>query len=597
MLHFIRERAQGWLAWFIVGLISIPFALWGINSYLGGPSEVAVATVNDESISQTEFQQAMQQYRERMRQMLGEKFDPTLFDNVEVKRNVLDGLIEQKLLLSSSHSLGQSVSDVVLAESIHSTPAFQTDGRFDNERYKSMLSRVGLSPTRYEAEQRNNMLSQELVSNIQQTSATTTSSLDSILQLEKQKRDIAYGVVSAQDQLETITVADEDIKLYFETHQDNYQAPERVVMDYIELTVDDLKGDIVVDEDALIAFHANNPDQFVGPEQRRVSHILIEGDDDSVLANITAIKQRIDSGEDFAELAQELSQDSGSASQGGDLGFFQRDVMDAEFEKAAFTLSNIDDVSEPIKTEFGYHLIKLTGIQAEEPSFADARDRVESLYRYRQAEDLFYEKAELLADLSYENPESLDVSAEEVGLEINTTDSFTRDGGATGLLENKKFVNVAFSEDVLVNDLNSAVIEISKSHLVVIHKKQHILASHLPYESVAPAIKESLRFEQASAKARELGEDALTKLKNGVDELSIFGENNWQASQTYGRVEKEMSAQVLKRAFAIAKPAGEPQYTGFTAEMVTTSLSKLRQYMMATLLRLLQKKEMGYSHT
>jgi peptidyl-prolyl cis-trans isomerase D len=565
MLHFIRERAQGWIAWFIVGLISIPFALWGINSYLGGPPEVAVATVNDETILQAEFQQAMQQYRDRMRSRLGENFDPELFDGIEIKQSVLNGLIEQKLLLSSSYSLGQTISDAELSKTIQSTPAFQRDGRFDNEYYSMVLARVGLSPTRYESQLRNDMLNQELINNIQHTSSLTTADLDSVLQLEKQTRDIAYGVVVAMDQLDTVEVADDDVKQYFEQYQDNYLAPERVVVDYIELTVEQLKADVLIDNEALIAFYSDNQDQFVGPEQRRVSHILIEGADDVALTTINEIKQRLDSGEDFAIVAEEVSQDSGSASQGGDLGFFQLGVMDAEFEKSAFSLQNVGDISEPVKTEFGYHIIKLTGTQAEEEkSFADARDQVEALYRSQQAEDLFYEKAEQLADLSYETPENLDVAAEALELEIKTTDAFTRDGGAD-ILNNKKVVSVAFSEDVLLNDLNSAVIELSKSHLVVLHKKQHMPASHLPYESVAPAIKESLRFEQASNKARKQGESKLEQLKSGAVAESVFSDNSWHISQAYGRTDKEMSAQILKRAFALAKPDSEAQYAGFTA--------------------------------
>ena len=565
MLHFIRERAQGWIAWVIVGLISIPFALWGINSYIGGPSEIDVATVNGASISQAEFQKAMQQYRERMRSSLGENFDPDLFDGIEIKRSVLNGLIEQKLLLSSSYSLGQTVSDAVLAKVIQSTPAFQKDGYFDNERYSLALARVGLSPARYESGLRNDMLSQELINNIQRTSTLTLSGLDNVLQLEKQTRDIAYGVIVAHEQLASVNVADDDVKQYFEQHKDNYLAPERVVIDYIELSVDQLKADVLVEEESLIQFYADNQDKFVGPEQRRVSHILIEGDDEATLTTINDVNQRLESGEDFAALAEELSQDSGSATQGGDLGFFQLGVMDIEFEKSAFSLQNIGDVSEPVKTEFGYHLIKLTGTQtAEDKSFTDSREQVESLYRAQQAEDLFYDKAERLADLSYENPENLDVSAESLELEIKTTEAFTR-GGGSEILSNKKVVKVAFSEDVLVNDLNSAVIEISQSHIVVIHKNQHIPSSYLPYESVAPAIKESLRFEQASANAREQGEAILAKLKSGATAESMFTENSWYASQAYGRTDKEMSSQVLERAFAMAKPNNEPQYTGFTA--------------------------------
>jgi len=567
MLHFIRERAQGWLAWFIVGLISIPFALWGINSYIGGPAEIAVATINDEPITQAELKQAMQQYRDRMRSVLGEEFDPELFDNAEVKANVLNGLIEQKLLLSSSYTLGQYISDATLSNIIQSTPAFQKNGVFDSEYYGLVLARVGFSPASYEAELRNDMLSQELMNNIQQTAVVTESGLNSILSLEKQSRDVAYGVVSAQDQLAEINIDEQLVKDYFDANRENYLAPERVVVDYIELSIDGLKAAVEIDEQALEQFYNDNKDQFVGPEQRRVSHILIEGDDEAALTAIESIKTRLDNGESFAELAGALSQDSGSAQNGGDLGFFQRGVMDAGFEKSAFALLNEGDISTPVKTEFGYHLIKLTATQSSEgKSFVEARDELVDLYRYQQAEQLFYEQAEQLADLSYENPESLDVAAEELAMEIKTAAAITRDGSGSGILASKKVVAAAFSEDVLGNDLNSAVIEVSKSHLVVVHKKQHIESSYLPYESMAPAIEESMRFEQASAKAAEQGESILSQLKSGSDASSLFTDNNWHQTESFKRNTEGVSAQILEQAFSVAKPTTSvAQYAGFTA--------------------------------
>jgi peptidyl-prolyl cis-trans isomerase D len=223
-------------------------------------------------------------------------------------------------------------------------------------------------------------------------------------------------------------------------------------------------------------------------------------------------------------------------------------------------------VSEPVKTEFGYHLIKLTGIKTPEgKSFADSKADVERLYRKQQAEELFYEQAEQLADLSYEDPDSLDVVAEALSLEIKTSQEFIREGNTTGIAKDQKVANVIFSEDDLINDLNSAVIELSKSHLIVVHKNKHILASQLAFESVAPAITEQLRFEHARDQAVEQGESILSKLKSGEDALSLFAENEWHARQTVQRVSDDVSEQVLSRAFAMAKPASEAQYMGFTA--------------------------------
>ncbi|PHS69168.1 MAG: parvulin peptidyl-prolyl isomerase [Methylophaga sp.] len=566
MLHFIRERAQGWVAWFIVGLISIPFALWGVNSYLNGPSDIVIATVNDVPIKQAEFKQAMQQYRERMRNALGEKFDPDMFDGSAVKQTVLNGLIDKKLLSSASHSLGQYVSDNKLSALIQATPAFQKEGVFDQEYYSAVLARVGLSPSRYELELRQDLLMQELTNNVQQTSLITQYKLDDTLKLEKQTRDIAYGVIAAQALLDQVDVSDDEIQAYYDSHQSVYTAPERVSVNYVELSVAKLAKTITIDEAELQQFYVDNEDQFVGPEQRKASHILIEESDELVaLEKLAVIKTRLDNGEEFSSLAVEFSQDSGSASEGGDLGFFQHGVMDIAFETTVFALKNIGDISEPVKTEFGYHLIQLTGIQAAEgKSFTDAHDEILNLYSQKQAEEKFYEQAEQLADLSYENPENLDLVAEDLELEIMQSATFTRNGGS-GIAANKKVVISAFSEDVLVNNLNSAVIEIDISTLLVLHKKEHIQASQLPLKSVAPTIVEQLKFEKASKKASEKGQGILEQLRSGVAADTLFAENDWQATEAYGRINPEVSPQVLEHAFSVVKPEGVEQYTGFTA--------------------------------
>ncbi|WP_417509461.1 SurA N-terminal domain-containing protein [Methylophaga sp.] len=565
MLHFIRNHAQGWIAWFIVGLISIPFALWGINSYLSGASAVVVAEVNGSPITQTELQSSLQQYRDRMRSMMGDQFDPAMFDSATVKKDVLDGLIEQRLLRDANITLKQHISDAAVSQFIRSTPAFQRDGQFDSDYYGMVLARVGYTPTQYEAQLRADLLSQQLTTNIQSSSIASVKLLNEALRLERQQREIAYGIVPIQQFVEEVNVDDAEIRQYYDDNLAAYTAPGQVKLNYIELSVDELAKDIQINEDDLKKFYADNQNQFVGPEQRRASHILVEGDDESALEKIKAIQTRINEGEDFAELAKEASQDTGSASNGGDLGFFGRDVMDPAFEEAAFALENVGDVSEPIKTEFGYHLIKLTGIQKPEgKSFAQARDEVENLYRRQQAESVFYDEAEQLANLSFENPDSLDVTAEALGLEIKTTPSFTRTGTEEGITSNKKVIDAAFSEDVLKNDLNSAVIELSDNDLLVIHKNKHIPETVLPFESVSPAIKQQLIFDKARKLAQDEGESILEKVKSGEAPDSLL--TNWQAPEFYGRDAEKVSGQILQRAFTMAKPSSSANYEGFSAD-------------------------------
>jgi peptidyl-prolyl cis-trans isomerase D len=564
MLHFIRDRAQGWIAWFIVGLISIPFALWGVNSYLTGPSDVVVAEVNGIEITQAELQQTLQQYRDQMRNRLGEQFDPAMFEGPLVKRNILNGLIEQQLIRDANERLGQQVSDAQVSQVVRSTPAFQRDGEFDSEYYAMVLARAGYTPARYEAQMRTDLLAQQLTQNIQSSAVATESDIRHVLRIQEQQREIAYGLVAAQDYVEQVAVTAEEVESYYQQNQANYQAPEQLKLDYIELVVTEIAENIEVTDDALKQFYADNETLFLGPEQRRASHILIEGDDNESLSTIQSIYERVQAGEDFAVLAEELSQDPGSASEGGDLGFFEPNVMDADFEEAAFALKNIGDVSEPVKTEFGYHLIKLTGIKAPDgQSFAEARNEVERLYRLQQAETEFFDKAEQLANLSYENPDNLDVAAEALELEIKTTESFTRSGTELGIASEQKVISAAFSDDVLQDDLNSTAIELSDSHLVVIHKNSYTPASILPFESVSPAIEQQLLFEKASNMAREKGETILAEIEAGADATALL--ENWQQAAFYSRDSDDISMQILQRAYAMPKPEDNPQFIGFTA--------------------------------
>ena len=561
MLHFIRERAQGWVAWFIVGLITIPFALWGVNSYITGASDVVVATVNGEPIKQVEFQRAFQQFRDNMRQQMGDNFDPSLFDNAETKQSVLDGLIQQRLLYAANQAIGQQVTDTDISLAVQQTAAFQVDGQFSIERYKQLLSRAGYSPASYEAQLRMDLLGRELTNNIQRTAVVTDFEIDNLLKIEKQKRELAYGIVESAPLAADIEISDADAMTFYDMNQGRYTTPEQLTVDYIELSVADLADKVVIDETLLASFYADNQNQFMSPEQRRASHILIEGDAETALKILAAAEHRLGQGEAFEVIAKELSQDTGSASDGGDLGFMQAGVMgDAAFDDALFSLANVGDVSQVVKTEYGHHLIKVTAIQAPEGKvFEEVKAEVEASYRRQQAQQSFFEEAELLAELSYENPDSLDLAAEELGLEIKTSESFTREGGK-GIAQHIKLVNVAFSDDVLVEDLNSTVIELSDTHMVVVHKKNHELSSQLPFETVAAEIKEQLKLERAHEKASEVGQTILSQLEAGQAGVDSFEAGKWQEMTVVSRSQMAMDLEVLDAAYAMKKPDGQPVY-------------------------------------
>jgi peptidyl-prolyl cis-trans isomerase D len=564
MLHYIRDRAQGWIAWFIVGLISIPFALWGVNSYLTGASEVVVASVNGTEITQTELQSALQQYRDRMRNVMGEAFDPAEFEGDEAKKTVLNGLIEQQLLRDANNTLNQSITDMFVSQVVRSTAAFQRDGQFDSEYYAMVLGRAGFTPASYEAQLRYDILAQELTQSIELSSFTEPAEIKSFLALAKQRREIAFGAIPIQDFIEQVHVEDNAVRAQYDAHPEMYTAPEQVKVDYISLSVEALADSLTVTDEALKQYYAQNESVFVGAEQRRVSHILIEGEDADALAAIEAAQDRIAAGEAFADVAQAVSQDPGSASQGGDLGFFAKGVMDPSFEEAAFALTSIGDISEPVKSEFGYHLIELTDIQTPQTqAFSAVRDEVEKRYRQQEAEKLFIDQADVLANVSFESPDSLEPTAEALAVNIQTTPLFTRNGAQTGIATEKKVIEAAFSEDVLNEDLNSAVLELSDTHMVVIHKHQHIPETLLPFESVEPPIRQQLLFDKASQFAQEKGEAILAEIKASAEADVLI--EQWQPAAFYQRDSEGVSSQVLEKAYAMPKPQDSTEYAGFLA--------------------------------
>ncbi|MBN47875.1 MULTISPECIES: SurA N-terminal domain-containing protein [unclassified Methylophaga] len=577
MLHFIRDRAQGWIAWFIVGLISIPFALWGVNSYVTGPSDTVVAKVNGEEITRSELLQAVQRYREQMRQMMGDEFNPDMFDGAEIRYAVIDDLIEQRLIRSASDKLGQRISDRQIAQFIQQTPAFQRDGRFDTEQYQMVLARAGFSPASYEASLRNDLLGQQLVQNIEGSTVVSQVEVERLLKLENQQREIAYGVIKLEDFLSEVEVDESDVRDFYNANQSSYTTPEQISVDYLELSLDTVSSQIDVNDEQLQQYFIDNKTQFVGPEQRRASHILIE-DNEQAEQILAEIQTKFEEGQSFEELAEAYSVDVGSASSGGDLGTIQRDVMEATFEEAVFALENVGDISEPIKTEFGYHIIKLTDIdQSSNVDFADVKNEVALQYRRQQAERQFYDKAEELANLTYENPETLDVAAEALALEINTSGSFTRSGGS-GIAENQAVIKAAFSDDVLNEDLNSQVIELSDTRLVVIRKNSYVDATLLPFDSVSPAITEQIRYQRASDLAYIQGEARLQELKSGAPANEVFVDN-WQPAAFYSRDSQNISAQILNQAFTLPN-AESTQYAGFTADngnYVVVAVSDVQQ--------------------
>lgn len=563
MLQTIRERAQGWIAWAIVILISIPFALWGIQSYLGVGSEPVVAKVNGTEITEREFEQRYQQLRIRLREQLGASFRPELFDDRVMRPQVLEQIISETLLLQVSRDMGLRASDAELRTAIMSNPAFQREGRFARDAYERMLQLQGLSQVQYEEGLRQRIVGSQLERALIASELVTEHELKETLRLDRQQRRLSYLRVPKADFVSDEPIGEDQITAYYQANQERFQVPERVRLRYLVLDASTMAPAQTPDEDSLRSAYEADKERFRRNEQRAVRHILIALPTDAdtqaeneAKARLQAIRERILGGEDFAAVARETSEDPGSARQGGDLGTFEQGVMDPAFDRAAFALER-GVLSEPVRSAFGYHLIEVTQIdEAEVRPFEEVRDELLAEASKRGAEGLFFEWAERLATLAYESPDSLEPAAEALGLELQTSDWLDRSGGE-GIFANRRVIGAAFSDEVLRQGLNSDVIEPEPQVLqaIVLRVSEHEEAAARPLDQVRSEIVETLRAEQAAAAAQRLAEELAGRVRAGEPLAEVAGSYAVTDPGLVARDAAQVPEPIRSLAFTLPRPA------------------------------------------
>jgi peptidyl-prolyl cis-trans isomerase D len=569
MLHFIRERAQGWIAWIIIGLLIIPFALWGINQYFGGGGKAVVATVNGTEIGQREFQQAFYEQRTRMQQMLGAQYDPRVFEP-QLKKRVIDDMVNRELLLQNADAAGYRISDQSVVDTIHSIDAFRENGVFSAELYHQQVRAQGQTPTAFEHRLQRAILTSQLPMGLDNTAFVTDAELDALIRLQEQKRALSYLVLQAKNYQDKADASEQAVADYYEAHRDRYQTPEKVRVEYVELDAAKLGKDVEPTEAQLQKFYQERASQFTVPEERRARHILIQipqGADEATVkkakAKAEALLKRIRAGESFEALAKADSDDPGSAKQGGDLGFFGRGVMEPDFEKAAFALK-VGEVSEPVLTSFGYHLIKLEEIRpAKRKSFAEVKDELRAQFRQDAAEREYFDLSEKLTNLAYETPDSLATVADKLGLQLKESPFITRRGGS-GIFSNPRLAAAAFSDDVLKQGYNSEPIEVGENHVVVLRVKEHQDAAQRPLQEVKAQISRQLIDDKARARAQEAGKALIARLQQGEAPATIAKELKleWKSAGEIGRKDTAVDRAIVSQAFKLAKPTADKSSYG-----------------------------------
>ncbi|WP_455204134.1 SurA N-terminal domain-containing protein [Kaarinaea lacus] len=570
MLSIIRERMQGWIAGAIVVLLIIPFALWGVNEYFGTGGPLVVATVNGEDISQRDYQQTYFFQRNRMREMLGAQYDPSIFDE-QIKKQAIDELVNKEILFQNAKEIGYRVAASSVVQTIQSFEAFQDNGQFSNELYARQLQAQGESPAAFEQRIQKAILTQQLQSGIANSALTTTKEIERIWRLQEQKRDIDHLLLEVEKYKQDADASDEAVEKYYQEHKHQFMTAEKVSIEYVELKGADLGKDFTPTEEELAQFFEERQNQFKVPEERRTRHILISVSEDADEATINKakekameIRQKLADGGDFEKLAEEYSDDPGSSKLGGDIGFFGRDSLDPAYERAMFALQP-GEISDPVLSAFGFHIIRLEEIRSEKSkSFDEVKGDLVAEYQQNKADRKFFEASDKLTTLAYEVPTTLTDAAGAVGLELQSTDLFTRSGGV-GIAANPKVTAAAFSNEVLVEGYNSQPIEIGENHIVVLRVKDHQEKGQRSLEDAKEDIKKRIIDERARERVKQKGEEIISRLRNGESAEDVANELQleWVKSGELKRSDRKVDSAIVKQAFKTSRPQdGQVSYDG-----------------------------------
>ena len=567
MLQAMRNKMHGWPAILLLGIAVFAMSFFGMEGYLTSSDDMSVARVGKHEISQNDMQDRLNLLRQRASAEQGDEFDTSIFEKPEMKLRVLDAMIDQQLLLQANDELGLRVADLAVRDYIAAIPAFQIDGHFDPTSYTAALAGQRKTPEMFESEVRSDLAVRLLPSAIDASSMVSSADAERFLSLRMQRRDVRFAALPRPEAADT-TVTDAQIDAYYQAHVADYTNPERVSVKYIEVNGADLAPEAVPSDEELRKRYDDEKQRFVQPEQRLVSHILI-----NVPANATPEQQKAALAKanevaakatpaDFADLAAKDSQDLGSRRQGGDLGWLEQGVTNAAFESAMLALKK-GEISKPVLSPDGYHIIWLRDIRAGEAKpFEEVRDELVKEATSSDQDRLYNEVAGKLSDNTYQNASSLEPASEELKLPIKETSLFSRAGGE-GIAANPKVVTAAFSDDVLAQGNNSGLIDLGSNHSVVIHVDKHLPAAARPLAEVRDEVRSRILDERVATAAKAQADALLARLHKGESLDAVAGSAHASVTSVKDalRIQPELPPAVREEAFLLPHPAeGKPQY-------------------------------------
>jgi peptidyl-prolyl cis-trans isomerase D len=562
MLQTLRDKTSGWIAFAIMAAVTIPFAFFGINDYFQAGTETWVARVGDREVTQEDFRGRFEEYRQQVRRQMGENYDPSMVDTPIVRRQMLDLLVDEALLAQVAEETGAVPSDAVLKEEIQKIQAFQTDGKFDPVAYRAILQQQRMSPRSFEDRIRRDFTTRDLQQQVVTTALVSDADVSRFLALRDQTRSFRHVVAPPVAPAATEPSA-EAVQKFYDEHKDEFMVPEQVSLEYVELDAAKIDAKVDVEEAALRQAYEQQKNRFVVAEQRLASHVLVKVAPDAdaaaqkaALEKATKIAEEARAGADFAALARERSDDVGSKAGGGDLGWLEKGVTQPAFETALYGLE-AGKVSDPVRTDEGYHVILVREIKAEqarpfEEVRADlAREAVDS-----ERERLYNERTSELIDAIYRDPGDLEATAQTLGLEIQRTALFGRGGGA-GIAANPQVAKAAFSDSVLVEGAVSDPIEIGPNHVVVVHVDEHQRPKPRALDEVRAEVVARINAEAAAEAAKARAKSFETRLLAGesLDTLATEIGAPVADAKDVARTSLDLNPALLEATFRLARPA------------------------------------------
>jgi peptidyl-prolyl cis-trans isomerase D len=589
MLQKLRDKTSGWIATAILGLLMIPFLFVIDNSYLGGVGANNVAKVQappswwksapswwplslmweHHEISTDDFRSRFEQARMQAREQQGENFDPREFETIENKLLVLDQLIDEQVVRLGAQEAGIVIGDAAVRDYIATIPAFQRDGKFDPELYKLTLAQgaPARSPAQFEQAVRTSLQQSIIPSALAQSGFSTKGESERLLKLLGETRDVEFALLPAVE-VDASSIDDAAVQQWYDANKQDFLQPEMVSIEYVELNAANLPAPAAADEAALRRLYEDEKARFVAPDQRLASHILIGAGSDEAAhkaAEAKAAKLAAEAklpGADFAALARANSEDPGSKESGGDLGWVDKGVMVPAFEEALFAMQP-GEVVGPVKTEFGYHVIKLLETKGGEGrAFEEVRDQLAAEQLQADTDNAFNDVSSRLVDLVYKNPTALDAAAKEVGVPVQTLGPFTR-ATASGVAANPAVLRAAFSDVLAQDGTVSDPIEISPNHTVMIRVTSHEAEQTLPLDKARDQVIAAVRNDRASQASLKAADALLDKLGKGETLQALATTDGFQLMPMPGLPRNApMPSEAANRAvFAAAQPGeGKPTF-------------------------------------